>query len=57
MLSKFVQTLLVFSVEDDWSRQAMQDPADFQIKEDMNFIQSKSKECFKILVKKQGKTF
>ena len=57
MLSKFFRTQLDFSVEDDWSRQARQDLADFQIPEDLKSIESMSKECFKSLVKKQAKKF
>ena len=57
VLKRFFQVQDKFPVEDDWSVQARLDLNDFGIPSDLNYVQSKSKNSFKKLVKKQARRF
>jgi hypothetical protein len=57
VLSKFFQTQLAFPVKDDWSEQVRQDLSDFGIREDLQWIKTKSQYKFRKLVKKFGREY
>ena len=57
MLYKFFKRQWKYPVAGDWVLQAKQDLADFDIPEDLNWIESKSSFAFKTLVKKKAKEF
>ena len=57
MIYKFFKTQWDYPVKDDWTTQVRQDLRDFEMSDNLDFIKSKSKYCFKNLVKEKAKKY